>query len=248
MSTEVMQVLNSEMSISNDDIVMMIDYVDWHMLDRQLPECIVYRFSRKIVDWNKQLYGEPRTIEFIITYKNRFDWEELSERPPIWFTEYHAELFEDELNWYMLTRHAVHYSLNLLCRHSDMLDWHWIIRNNIPDETFAKRFVNRIDWDCPDLDVSNLSTEFLYELNCARMAEYNLQNGIDIIPRLTRFSMILSPITIQSYKPSPNIRIGGSITVSFFRRHYESIDIEEIKKRNLLSGDILEVFKNMESL
>jgi hypothetical protein len=248
MSTEVMQLLNSEMPMSNDDIVMMIEYVDWHMLNRQLPECIVYRFSRKIVDWNKQLYGEPRTLEFIITYRNRFNWDELSKSPPIWFTEYHAELFEDELNWYLLTRHAIHYSLDLLCRNTDRLDWNWITRNGIPDEAFAKRFINRIDWDCDDLDVSNLSTEFLYELECARMMEYNLHHGIDTIPRLTRFNLILSPITIQSYKPSSKIRIGGSITVSFFRRHYEDIDMEDIKKRNLLTEDIMMIVHNMENL
>jgi len=245
---DVMTIINSDMELSNEFIIAFIDFIDWTILTRPLPECIIMRFIWKIIHWDAQLYGRLRTIDFLIQHKNKFDWRKLSSKPPQWFTEYHAELFCNDLDWFLLTPFISGYSMNTLCLHANDIDWEWMSVNNIPNEEFARRFINHIKWDHHNLDVSNISTEFLYEFNCAREIEYNLKNKLHTKPRVNSFSLIISPIVLEDFDPNAKLRIGGSITLMFFRKHFTDIDIDEIKKRNLLTTEMQDVIHNIDDI
>ncbi len=244
-SIDWMSIFNSDMELSNEFIVTFINYIKWDLLTRPLPEVIIERYKKNIVQWNAQMYGPLRTIEFLIEYKNKIDWIEISKCPPQWFNEYHSELFADLLDWYELTPYAINYSLNLLYLFADYLNWDWISSNNIRDESFAKRFINRIKWDCHNLDTSNLSTEFLYDVQCSRMLEYNISNGIIDEPCIAKYSALTNKSILEGFDPNnKNIRLGATITLRFFRKYIDLININELKNRGMFTQDMQTVIDN----
>ncbi len=244
-SVEWMSILNSSAPLSNDIIAMFAESIDWSSLTRQLPESIINRFHRNVINWTDQLYGAPRTIEFLTTYKNKFDWSKISEHPPTWFTECHAEIFDSLIDWRLHTPYAITYSFNTISMYALSLDWTWISTRNIPCEEFANRFLIYIEWDNANLDISNISTEFLYKLYQERLHNYNIKNKIDSHHRLTAFSMIVKSLPIKTFQPRDKIAIGGSITLMFFRKHFDDIDIETLRERKMITAEMQEVIDNM---
>ncbi len=245
-NSEWMDGFNTDGHLSDVDIIANIDRIDWAALTRQLPEGIIDRFYWKVVNWTPQLYGASRTVEFIMRYRSKFNWEDISANPPSWFTEYHAYMLEDDINWFALTPHIAGYSMGILSLHDDDLDWDWISTNYIVDEAFAIRFINHINWNLDDLDVSNLSTEFLYELDHARQEELNMRLGVSTSMRYSRFSILLESMPLRNLKRNDKIRIGGSITLMFFRKNLDRLDIDELKKRALLTADMQSVIDAMD--
>lgn len=99
-----MKIFNSKMKLSNCFVVRYVDHIKWEWLTRQIDENIIDRYSRKVVQWNAQLYGEIRTYEFIVRHKKRFDWKLISINPPSWFTDVHYEAFGYHMDWNLLLK------------------------------------------------------------------------------------------------------------------------------------------------
>ncbi len=241
-----MKIFNSGIELSNVFIVKYINNIDWQTLTRQLPECIIIRYKRNIVNWTAQLYGQSRTIEFLNEFNDKFDWEYISAHPPSWFTEYHAEIFDKKINWKTHTPFTNGYSLNTISIHSNDLDWDWISANNIRNEKFANRFKMRINWDDEHLDVRNISTEFLYEIHCERMQDYKIANNKNVKPRTNSLGAITCTYTLDNFDPNKKLKIGNFISLIFFRKHIDELDINEIKDRNMFTEEMQTVLDNID--
>lgn len=88
-----MKIFNSQISLSNEFISKYIQHIDWKWLMRPIDESILDRHSRDVVQWNAQLYGPPRTFEFLIRHKKKINWKSVFDNPPDWFTDLHIEIF-----------------------------------------------------------------------------------------------------------------------------------------------------------
>ena len=159
-----MRIFNSKISLSNEFIVNHIDHVDWNWMTRQIDEAMLIRYATRVVQWNCQLYGKPRTFEFLTTYQHKFDWETISHSPPDWFNDIHFEFFGPMMNWYHLTKFSKKMDVRMISKYSDKVDWDWISANDIRSESFALRFIRLINWDHPSLHKENLTNEFLNDL------------------------------------------------------------------------------------
>jgi len=239
-----MKIFNSNICLDKCFIVAYIDHINWKWLIRPLPEPIVHRFHRFIIQWDAQLYGPPRTIEFMIQYRNLFNWNYLSANPPKWFNEYHAEIFENSLNWKSLTSRAISYSMNTISRHCNELDWNWISANYAMDETFAFRFMNHINWDIDDLDVSNLSTEFLYDVHNARQTAYDIYIRHKKPEIKTRFDIMVGSMMACGFDPRAPLRIGATISFRFFYTHWKELDISELQGRKMLTDNMINLLSD----
>lgn len=232
------RILNSKIILSDEFIVYIAGMIDWSKITRILSEAIINRYTRYITHWDVQLYGPPRTIEFLIEHKKRFNWNKISKNMPGWMDELHTEILEDVLDWHAITQIASKtYQWNRLCMIADKLDWEWISENNIQSEEFALRFINRIIWDCYSLDTSNLSTEFLYEIYIARKSAYEFQSGLESLPENTKYSLLINESFADGFIYRNAIQLGGTISLAFLRRHFDEIDMSEIRMRKILSED-----------
>jgi len=238
-----MKIFNSSIELSKCFIVEYIRFINWNWLIRPLPEPIVDRFNRNIVQWDVQFYATSRTIEFITRYHKKINWDHLSLVPPQWFNEYHAEIFESLLDWNVLTPMTASYSMNTLVRHVDELNWNWISSNNIKDEEFAFRFMNRINWDHIELDVSNLSTEFLYNIREAREAVYNIEHGIPKSIKKTKFTMMISSNGAKGFDPESSLHIGSCISLKFFLMHWYELDLKKLQDRDMMTPEMYEILE-----
>ncbi len=235
------KIVRSSLPLSNDFIAMISKMIDWKNMSRPMSESMVRRFKRFIVDWDAQLYGEPRTIEFIIDFKHKFNWKKISHNLPYWFSEYHMELLEDELDWEPLTPFAIEtFSINRLCMIIDKLDWSWITDNNIPSEEFATRFLNNIMWDRKYINTKNLSTEFIHDVYLARKSEYEFQKNICSSPLCNRFSILFDGMNLDTFKYKKNIVLGCSMSLIFFRKHFMDINIDDLRNAKLIDDEILD--------
>lgn len=89
-----MKIFNSKIELSRSFIVKYIDRIEWSWLMKPIHEAILDRYYRRVVQWNAQLYGQPRTFEFLIRHKKRFNWDSLFANPPSWFNELHYLEFQ----------------------------------------------------------------------------------------------------------------------------------------------------------
>lgn len=93
-----MKLFNSNIALSKEFVIKYIDNVIWSELIRPMDEFIVKRYAYKIINWNSQLYTtEPRTLDFIIDFQSKFDWNLIRRDPPVWFDDIHFELFEFQI-------------------------------------------------------------------------------------------------------------------------------------------------------
>jgi hypothetical protein len=239
-----MRIFNSDIQLTNCFIVRYIQKINWVWMMRPIAESILDRYNKSVVQWNAQLYGQARTIEFLMRYQDKFNWLELSRNLPKWFNEYHIEIFEDKLNWKLITSRVMHLHPSILMMHIGELNWKWISIYNIPNEAFALRFINYIKWDEPQLHIANLSTEFLYDIRDTRQIAYDL-SGVDKRQApLHKSTTCINNLNIHhltnTFDPSCNIQIGATITFKFFKEHYHEIDLDELKKRNLLTEEMVQ--------
>lgn len=159
-----MRIFNSKILLSNEFIVKHIEYIDWNWMTRQMDESILIRYGTRIVQWNCQLYGKPRTFEFLTLNQGKFDWNMVSRSPPDWFNDIHFENFGSMMDWHYLTKFSKKMDVRIISKYSDKLDWEWISANDIRSESFALRFIRLINWDHPALHKENLTDEFLNDL------------------------------------------------------------------------------------
>lgn len=164
-----MKIFNSKIELSGSFIITHARFIEWDWLIRPLPEAILQIHLNKVVQWNAQLYSQtPRTFDFMAAHRHRFDWRLISVNPPSWFNELHYECFGSMMDWKCLTPRVMNMNLGVLSLYAEKLDWPWISTNSIPGEPFAQMYIGYIHWDSPDLDVSNLSMEFLDKIKCIR--------------------------------------------------------------------------------
>ena len=97
-----MRIFNSKVELSNAFITRHLEFIEWKWLTRILDESILDIYSHKVVQWNVQLYGPVRTIDFMVKYKKRFQWDLISKNPPAWFTDTHYFIFGQSMNWKVL--------------------------------------------------------------------------------------------------------------------------------------------------
>lgn len=237
-----MRIFNSDIQLTECFIVKYIRKINWSWMMRPIAESIIDRYNKSVVQWNVQLYGSARTIEFLMRYQDKFNWSELSRNLPKWFNEYHIEIFEDKLNWTRITHRVMNLHSFIFMTHIDELDWKWISKYHIPDEVFALRFINYISWDDQQLHIANLSTEFLYDIRDTRQIAYDLmgkskhqeKSSKNINKHLDTHHLT------DTFDPTAPLRIGSTIAFKFFKRHYKEIDLEELKKRNLLTDEMVQ--------
>lgn len=237
-----MNLINSSTRLSKSFIVQFIDNIDWNHLSRQLPEPIVDRYRLRIVKWNEQLYGYPRTFEFIVRYVNKFDWESISKNPPIWFNEVHFEYFGDRMNWKHLTTQISKFPIRLISYRAADLEWSWISEHYIISEGFAKRFIDFIEWNHPRLDIRMLSTEFLYDIYTIRKISYELDKDMPImhISKYKKIYVNIGTHWIKGFDPEQKIQIGCSISLEFAIEHRDDIEWSELITKNLLTNEMME--------
>lgn len=209
-----MKVFNSKVVLSNDFIVSYIEFVDWKWLTRALDETLLKRYSVRVVQWNAQLYGRPRTIDFLVENKKKFDWNFVSQCPPYWFNDLHFEIFGSCMNWTHLTKFVMNMNESLIIQYANLIDWDWITVNGIRDETFAKHFIARIDWNNPNLDSRCLSTEFLF--NMRKKFQCDTQEN-------------------------DYIQIGATITNTFAEKYQYNIDWMELSKKGLITNKMKQI-------
>lgn len=241
-----MHLFNSSIPLSKSFIVQFVEHIEWHRLRRQLPEPLVDRYKLRILEWNYQLYGEPRTFEFVIRYASKFDWEQLSMNPPDWFNEVHFEYFGDRMNWKHITRQIAKLSWNLIMLKADYMDWEWISENYVADESFAKRFVRYINWSHPNLDIRKLSTEFLYDIYTIRKICSEFDNDLPImyISKYKKICVSLRMTMVGEFDPNQKIIIGTSISTQFVVEHKHELDWGELIQRDLVTDEMMEALAN----
>ena len=88
-----MNIFNSKIPLSNEFIIKYINYIDWKYLTRILDEPMLNRYYRNVLNWNIQLYGPSRTIEFVTKFQKKINWRLISMNPPSWFDETHYFIF-----------------------------------------------------------------------------------------------------------------------------------------------------------
>lgn len=224
-----MRVFNSDVRLSDAFIVAHVDRIDWRWLMRPLSEPLIERYQRRVVQWDAQLYGESRTIEFLIQHQDHFNWEHLSAHPPAWFNEYHAEIFDERIDWFAFTSSLTQYSVGVLMRHSDELDWAWITAHAIRGEGFAFMFMRHIVWDQPMLDVSNLSSEFLYDVHAAQSAIVHEEPQKNLPCRVRRVRRFVNRLgDVDRIMP---VRMGATTSMEFIVDHLEELDSAEPKRQ-----------------
>lgn len=241
-----MSLMNSSVLLSKSFIVRFVDNIDWDRLVRSLPEPIVDRYRLRITKWNEQLYGEPRTFEFIVKYADRFDWYKLSKDPPTWFNAVHFEHFAERMNWKELTKRISKLPMSLVSMKADELDWEWISEYHIVDESFAKRFVRLINWSHPRLDVRMLSTEFLYDIYMIRKTchEFNDDLPIMYISKYKKICVSVKVKMIGDFDPDQKIKIGCSISLKFALEHKDDICWTELIEKNLITDEMVDALAN----
>lgn len=206
-----MKVFNSKIALSNEFIISYANYIDWKWLTRPLEENLLLRYSKRVVQWNAQLYGSPLTFEFLTLNKKKFDWQLLSKCPPDWFNDLHFEVFGSYMDWKLLTKYIGRMRHSVILQYANYIDWEWVTVNAIRGETFAKHFIGKIDWSHPHLDTSCLSTEFLFEMT----------KNIDANEDSSRF-----------------IPIGATITNKFAIKYQYHIDWIELSKKGLITSEM----------
>lgn len=206
-----MRIFNSTIKLSNSFILEYIKFIDWQWLTRPLDESFLNRYAYKIIQWNAQLYGRRLTFEFLCIHRNKFDWRLVSRSPPEWFNDLHYEEFGSMMDWSYLTKFSDRMDSRILLKYADDVDWDWITVNSIRSEPFARQFITLIDWNNPNLDTSNLSTEFLYKVLTVRYRNYS-----------------------KNHKDK-KIRIGASITIEFAVKHQDELDWLELAKKGLVT-------------
>ena len=75
-----MNIFNSKIVLSNEFIIKFLDYIDWKYLTRALDESMLERYSRYVLNWNIQLYGPPRTFEFMAIQEQQTQIEDLQQK------------------------------------------------------------------------------------------------------------------------------------------------------------------------
>ncbi len=234
-----MRIFNSKMDLSDEFIVANISHIKWNWLFRPLSESIIDRFANQVIQWNAQLYTKPRTIEFLVRYHARFDWKGISNSPPLWFTDLHFELFGSSMHWEALTKHINKMSLSLISRFADKLDWEWITKYGIRDESFGQRFVSYIIWKHPCLDTHALSTEFLYEVYLLRKSSYEMiDRSVVFISPTKKVIAALSDYLADGFDPTDKLPIGATITTTFAIQHHEELDWREMNRRGMITHEI----------
>lgn len=88
-----MNIFNSKIPLSNEFIIKYINYIDWKYLTRTLDEPMLERYYHLVINWNVQLYGQTRTIDFITKFQKKFNWTHIAMNPPAWFNETHFLIF-----------------------------------------------------------------------------------------------------------------------------------------------------------
>lgn len=210
---------------------------DWMIGTTQLSEAVIDRYHRQIIDWNNQLYGGSRTFEFMMRYCDKFNWTELSDRPPCWFNDIHFECFGDLMDWKRLTAHTLKMSVSLILRHINELDWELISEHGIRDEYFAKRFMSCINWNHPRLDTHALSTEFLFDMNKIMRMCYEMSDNDIPYAYTSENKKIQVVIRRMVGEYQSQIRIGCSIGLKFAAKYKDLLDWDEIKSKKLISEE-----------
>ncbi len=239
-----MRIFNSDMQLSSCFITEHINEINWNWLMRPLPEAVIDRYHKQVVQWNVQMYAPTRTIEFVMKYQNNLNWEALSQNLPQWFNEYHVELFEDKLNWKHITSRVVKtLHPSILYQHIYDLDWEWITVNYIPDEQFAQTHINRILWDHPQLNTNNLSTEFLYDITDTRRIAFDMnrsQKKLNSDSEEAADMHLHGKKLAQGFNPSAKVRIGATVGFKFFCKHWKELDIGELERKQLITKEMID--------
>ena len=234
---------NSEIELSKAFIVGNIDHVEWKCMTRQLPEPIIDRYALRVINWNAQLYGQLRTYEFIVRHCDRFDWKRISLNPPNWFSDIHFEVFGHLMDWKCLSRFSKKIDARILFDHADELDWDIISMNDIRSESFATIYLNKINWDHPQLDVSCLSTEFLYDVYQVRHLAHDVRTSPTMVnipyvnPLSIRMQLKLADGLVLDAPP----RIGATVSAEFMMEHGHELDWEELNSKGLLTDEFVEL-------
>lgn len=215
-----MRIFNSRVQLSNEFIIEYVEFIDWNWLTRLLDESLLNRYYKRVIQWNAQLYGPVRTFEFMAIHSHRFDWNLLSHSPPAWFTDIHFDAFGDGMDWNKLTKSSKRMGVNVISKYAEKMDWGWMSLNDIRSEAFGFRFASLIHWNHPDLDITCLSTEFLY----------NISETVKLINEMRGIKL---PSTHDCL-----IRIGSSISVKFAYDHQYELDWIELAKKDLITDEM----------
>lgn len=231
-----MKIFNSQIVLSNCFVIKYITKIKWEWLTRQLDESILIRYKTLVKQWNSQLYGSTRTFEFVKMFAEKFEWSDISKNPPHWFSDIHFEQFGHLMDWnYVTTRCYRKISVSTLQKYCNQINWGWITRNDIRGEQFAQRFLQWIDWDDPFLDVSNLSTEFLYDIYEIRESVYELYGKKKKCHPIESNNLLS---VANNFHPKTFKTIGATISTTFFMKHKNSFDWVELDRRGLLTGEM----------
>ncbi len=232
-----MRIFNSKIPLSNEFIIHYSEFIDWKWLTRILDESIIHRFRYKIVQWDAQLYGGIRTIEFMHAFENKFNWKLISHNPPDWFSDIHFEIFGNLMNWKSLSRFSHKMSPHIFIMYGIDMDWEWISENNIRDEIFARQFIHFISWDHPNLDVSNLSTEFLFNIKNMKKNAYHMRKKILSKSENKPQSILGSTLALGFDTISP-LQIGATISLDFALKHQDELDWLELTTKKLITDEM----------
>ena len=216
-----MLLFNSNIHLSNKFILFYSKFIKWESLTRPLDESMIEIFKLRIRNWTAQLYVPTRSYEFICEHYKAIDWKYVSQRIPIWFNDIHFETFGHLMDWSKMTSVYNNVSSRILWLYKDQIDWEYISKHGIRSESFGLRFMKMIHWELSDLDISNLSTEFLYKYH-----------DLTIDPTLD----------FEDENEHP-IRIGCSISNEFVREHADELDWSELIKRKMINNFIADNFE-----
>ncbi len=244
-----MKIFNSKIELTTCFITRFAHLIQWQWLIRPLPEAILERYHKHIIQWNVHLYGKPLTYDFLMNYQDRFNWTALSSNPPKWFTDIHYNAFGSKMDWKKLTKHCKNIHSRLIERFAGNIDWEWVSEHDIRGERFAIIHLYDINWDHPRLDVSHLSTEFLYNLYEVRRLAYKMMywpSSPLITSKKNRLMPFLSADLVKDYNPNDPPRLGATIGLRFAFDHRNVYDWKTLCRKGLINRDTLSRFKLLE--
>lgn len=242
-----MKIFNSKIELSNTFISHFVDRIQWNWLIRPLDEPMLERFHLRVLQWNAQLYGRPLTYEFLVKYQDRIDWKLLSRNPPEWFNDIYYSTFGSKMDWALLAPHYQKIDCRLLTRFAGKVNWEWVSAHDIRSERFAIVHLYDINWDHPCLDVSHLSTEFLYDLYEVRRLAYKMMVWpiSPMIKPKNRLMPFLSTDLVKDYDPQEPPRLGATIGLKFAIDHRDLFNWNTLYANGLIDKATLKRLKSI---